>query len=131
MPIDNYVAQMEATIRSYPIIQDFTLNLRRDNDTVGLIWGRLTFQDSSTLHFRECMNFGSASPRLSYSYHYMDAAQQLIFRYDNTNHHKKLCLPTFPHHKHAGSEATILPSSPPDLPTVLQEILTLLDPAQA
>jgi len=128
---DKYVAQMEATIKGYAIVQDFIINSRRDEEYSGHIRGRLTFQDTSTLHFRECMNFGSASPRLSYSYHYMDASQQLTFRYDNTDHHEKLCLPTFPHHKHAGSEATILPSSPPDLPTVLQEILTLLDPAQA
>ena len=131
MRFNQYVIQVEDIIKGCAIVQTYTLNERQDGADVGFIRGRLTFQDTSTLHFRECMNFGSASPRLSYSYHYMDAAQQLIFRYDNTNHHKKLCLPTFPHHKHAGSEATILPSSPPDLPTVLQEILTLFKPAQA
>jgi len=31
-------------------------------------------------------------------------------------------LSTFPHHKHAGSETHVIPATPPDLPTVLQEI---------
>jgi len=125
---DEYVIQVEALLKSCAIVQAYTLSSRRNDVNVGFIQGRLTFQDSTTFHFRECVDFRAVFPRLSYSYQYMDAAQQLLFRYDNSPHHKKLRLPTFPHHKHAGSEATILPSSPPDLPTVLQEILTFFQP---
>jgi len=40
----------------------------------------------------------------------------------NTPHHKKLNLPTYPHHKHDGSEANVTISSAPMLLDVLQEI---------
>ena len=52
----------------------------------------------------------------------MDSAQQLVFRYDNTGHHKKLNLPTYPHHKHVGSESNVVASSAPTLTDVLTEI---------
>jgi hypothetical protein len=35
-------------------------------------------------------------------------------------------LPTFPHHKHEGTESTVVSASPPDLQTVLAEIQGLL-----
>jgi hypothetical protein len=47
---------------------------------------------------------------------------QQAFRYDNTGHHRKLLLPTYPHHKHEGSEDIVTASSAPDLPTVLAEV---------
>ncbi|MGM0384275.1 MAG: toxin-antitoxin system TumE family protein [Thermodesulfobacteriota bacterium] len=31
-----------------------------------------------------------------YVYHYSDLSDHLIFRYDNTGHHKGLDLPTYP-----------------------------------
>ncbi len=61
-----------------------------------------------------------------YSYQYMDASNSLIFRYDNTEHHRKLNLPNYPHHKHEGSEDNILPSEAPMLADVLKEIENLL-----
>jgi hypothetical protein len=35
-------------------------------------------------------------------------------------------LPTFPHHKHEGTESTVVSASPPDLQAVLAEIQGLL-----
>ncbi len=58
--------------------------------------------------------------RTLYAYHYQAADAALIFRYDDTPHHPGLS--TFPHHKHAGSETHVIPATPPDLPTVMQEI---------
>ncbi|WP_293130943.1 DUF6516 family protein [Okeania sp. SIO3I5] len=52
----------------------------------------------------------------------MDAGNNLIFRYDDTEHHQDLNLPTFPHHKHEGSEDNIISSNTPTLAEVLQEI---------
>jgi hypothetical protein len=129
--IETYFAQLCQLVEGCAFVQSQTLTLDKRNAYRGLIKGQITFQDLTTLHFRECIELGSASPRLSYSYHYMDASQQILFRYDDTAHPNLLHLANYPHHKHAGSEETILPSSPPDLPTVLQEILTLLKPAQA
>jgi Family of unknown function (DUF6516) len=57
-----------------------------------------------------------------YAYQYMDTENGLIFRYDNTGHHQKLNLPTFPHHKHDGSEANVVAADAPTLAEVLQEV---------
>jgi len=43
-------------------------------------------------------------------------------RYDNTQHHKKLNLPTYPNYKHDGSEENVMSSPAPMLLDVLQEI---------
>jgi ribosomal protein L17 len=43
-------------------------------------------------------------------------------QYDNTGHHRKLNLSTFPHHKHDGSETNVIASDAPALAEVLQEI---------
>ncbi len=52
----------------------------------------------------------------------MTEAKILIFRYDNTGHHRKLNLSTYPHHKHEGSEENVIPSSASVLQEVLKEI---------
>lgn len=57
-----------------------------------------------------------------YTYQYMSVTRTLIFRYDNTGHHKQLNLPTYPHHKHESSEENIVASPAPDLAAVLSEI---------
>jgi hypothetical protein len=55
-----------------------------------------------------------------YSYHYQDAKQTLVFRYDDTAHFPNLA--GFPHRKHIGSPAQVISAEPPDLTAVLQEI---------
>jgi hypothetical protein len=82
--------------------------------------------DASVLHLREFVDVETDVERLLYVYQYMDARQQLWFRYDNTGHHKQLNLPTYPHHKHEGSDKQIVPSSAPDLAAILGEIETLV-----
>ena len=49
-----------------------------------------------------------------------------VFLYDNTGHHKQLNLPTYPHHKHIGSDERIVSASAPDLTAVLDEVETLV-----
>jgi hypothetical protein len=88
----------------------------------GYIYGELTFLDDSILKFREYVDVEDQADRLMYSYHYTDADGNLILRYDNTGHHRKLKLKTYPHHKHEGSQDNVLPSSAPVLAMVLNEI---------
>jgi len=45
----------------------------------------------------------------------IETSNVLILRYDNTGHHRKLNLSTFPHHKHEGSENNVVSSSAPVL----------------
>lgn len=56
--------------------------------------------------------------KLKYRYHYMNEANQLIFRYDNANHHPQ--IKTFPHHKHI--KDGVIESSEPHLFNILLEI---------
>jgi hypothetical protein len=57
----------------------------------------------------------------------MDSSKKLVFRYDNSGHHKKLGLSTYPHHKHVDCEDNVVPSDPVDLTTVLNEIESFLE----
>ena len=56
-----------------------------------------------------------------YAYHYQDAAQQLVFRYDNAAHR-----PALPQPAHVHTPSGIEPASPPALAAVLDEILRIL-----
>ncbi|BBO18557.1 conserved hypothetical protein [Candidatus Brocadia pituitae] len=56
-----------------------------------------------------------------YVYQYMDSSDVIVFRYDNTGHHKKLNLSTHPHHKHEGSDDNVVPSAAKDLANILKE----------
>ena len=78
--------------------------------------------DGSVLHVREYLDVETTVDRLMHVYQYVDPAGGLVFRYDNTGHHKKRSLPTYPHHKHQGSEQNVLHSPAPNLADVLGEI---------
>jgi hypothetical protein len=56
----------------------------------------------------------------------MDSKNNLIFQYDNTEHHQNLNLSTFPHHKHDRSEDNVVKSDAPFLAEILKEIEEIL-----
>lgn len=93
---------------------------------MGYIRGEIYFADDSVLHIREFVDVENSIERFTYSYHYMNDEQQLLFRYDNTGHHQKLNLPTYPHHKHEGTQDNIIPAPAATLALVLEEIEELL-----
>ncbi|NER05000.1 MAG: hypothetical protein F6K17_21585 [Okeania sp. SIO3C4] len=80
--------------------KDFSKN---QNFSIFNIVGEISFIDGSILYWREFVNVKTIIYRGMYAYQYMTASKNLIFRYDNTRHHKKLNLPNFPHHKHDGN----------------------------
>lgn len=86
--------------------------------TRGLLAGILFFTDHSELHFREYIDLSAAEPRLMYAYHYQDADEQLVFRYDNAAHRPPLPARE---HKHTPEGIVILP--PPTLEQVIDEIV--------
>ncbi|MBE7553249.1 MAG: hypothetical protein HS126_19435 [Anaerolineales bacterium] len=94
-------------------------------DQAGIIEGRLHFWDDSRLEFTETLTEqGVVLIKTDYAYHYQDADDNLVFRYDNAPHHPE--VPTHPHHKHTstGIEA----ATPPHLNEVLHEIDQYLYP---
>lgn len=90
-----------------------------------LIEGRLRFWDGSLLKFVEVVQQrGAIVGKLEYAYHYQNAFDRLVFRYDNAPHHREIS--TFPHHKHSAGEGgkpeLIEPAMAPHLREVLREI---------
>jgi Family of unknown function (DUF6516) len=69
----------------------------------GHLRARLTLVDGSQLEFSEYMQRSPAGEVavITYSYHWADAANQLITRWDNTPHFPD--LPGFPDHMHDGA----------------------------
>jgi hypothetical protein len=120
--IEEYFQQIQLLIESSSIVQLF--NFERDKRGIyeGFIRGKIDFNDNSLLHFREFVYVEIYLNRKMYSYQYMDSVNNLIFRYDNTEHHRKLNLSTFPHHKHDGSEDNVITSDAPLLAEVLKEV---------
>jgi len=124
--IEAYFRQIEKTIEACLVVQLSNVTYEKRGTHEGFISGKLYFLDSSTLHFREFVDVEITEDRLMYVYQYMESSNKMVFRYDNTGHHKKLGLSTYPHHKHEGSEDDVVPSAAPDLSTVLQKIESLV-----
>jgi len=108
------------------VVQSSSVTYDKRSTHEGFIRGEVYFVDGSMLHLREFVDAETTLDRLTYVYQYMDSTQQLVFRYDNTGHHRKLDLLTYPHHKHEGREDNVVASPAPNLATVLSEIETLV-----
>ena len=127
LSIDSYFQQIASLIEACPIIQSSSVTYDKRARHEGFVRGELHFVDGSILHLREFVDVEDRIDRFTYVYQYMNAEQALVFRYDNTGHHKKLNLPTHPHHKHVGDEDVVVASSAPSLAEVLDEIILLVE----
>jgi hypothetical protein len=124
--IEAYFQQVRDTLDNCPVVQASNITFDKRSTYEGFLRGEVYFVDGSMLHLREFIDAETIPARLTYVYQYMKSDRQFVFRYDNTGHHKKLNLPTYPHHKHDGSEENVIASSAPDLAAVLREIETLV-----
>ena len=122
LAIESYFEQIRLLIDSSPIVAVATVTYATRGRYTGYLRGSLQFVDDSMLHVREYLDVEYGIDRLMYVYQYMDDQNQLIFRYDDTDHHGRLGLSTHPHHKHDGSEANVTASHAPLLAEVLSEI---------
>lgn len=126
MRIEDYFQQIRDTIDAAQITESSTVTYDKRATHQGFIRGEVYFVDGSILHVREFVDVETSVERLLYVYQYVDAASDLVFRYDNAEHHRHLKLPSFPHHKHDGSETSIVASRAPILAEVLSEIEPLV-----
>lgn len=116
--ISKYFKKIDNTLEKFNhIVEDYIVNKQSLTQEKGAIEGEVFFNDSSQLDFNEVVNTNQKSKQ-KYSYHYMDKNKELIFRYDNVQHHRE--IKTFPHHKH--TENGIIESSEPNLEKILTEI---------
>jgi hypothetical protein len=124
--IEAYFRQIERIIEACPVVQLLNGTYEKRGTHEGFIRGELYFVDGSTLHLREFIDVEITADRLMYAYQFIDSSKNLVFRYDNTGHHKKLDLFTYPHHKHDGGEDNVISSAALDLATILQEIESIV-----
>lgn len=125
--IEDYFQLLDNLIKTSPVVQSFSLVPEKQGTYEGFIRGEIRMQDDSLLYWREYVVVETGINRDMYSYQYMSTAKELIFRYDNTEHHKKLNLPNYPHHKHDGSQDNVISSNAPTLVEVLEEIEGMLE----
>lgn len=126
MLIEDYFQQIREVIEVCRLVQSFNLIPEKRGESEGFIRGLINLTDGSILYLREFVNVEMTINCEMYSYQYMNAAKSLIFRYDNVEHHKKLNLPNYPHHKHDGSEDNVISSNAPMLADIFNEIARLL-----
>lgn len=126
MLIEEYFQEVRNIIEACLVVQLSNVNYETRSIYRGFIRGELKFSDDSVLYLREFVDVQTIIDREMYSYHYENSSKILIFRYDNTRHHKKLNLPNYPHHKHDGSEDNVISSNAPMSADILDEIAGLL-----
>jgi hypothetical protein len=120
--VESYFAEVLKTIEQSFIVRLSNISYEKRGTQEGIIRGRVQFVDNTILEWREYVDVETEVDRLMYVYQYMDSSMRLIFRYDNTGHHKKEAFPTYPHHKHSAHDGSVVPADPMDLGKVLREI---------
>ena len=99
-------------------ILSFSFSVDSRSDYVGFIQGNLEFFQGSRLFFKEYIDLQESIEKLSYSFHYQDYENNLIFRYDNAKHKPDL---GYTNHKHIKNK--IIESETPNIEQVILEII--------
>lgn len=114
--IAHYFKSIEHLLINSKLIADKTIDFKEFSIDEGMVTGRLLFLGGYTLNFMEYILIGQQRPK--YRFNLSDSKGKLIFRYDNAPHHKE--IPTYPHHKHLGTQ--VKPSKEVGLKEVISEI---------
>lgn len=122
MYIEEYFEQIRGAIAACTVVDRFNCDTEKRDTYEGFIRAEISFTDGAILQMREFVSVETGIVRDMYTYQYMSPEKTLIFRYDNTPHHQKLNLSTFPHHKHEGREDNVITSNAPMFWDVLSEI---------
>jgi hypothetical protein len=121
MFLAEYLSDVTKAIDEYSrtgLILSSELKIDARTEKIGLIKGSFVFINESELFFTEYLDLRYKVEKLTYSFHYQDKNDELIFRYDNAAHKAGHRLKS---HKHV--KGTILQSEIPNLREVFEEIL--------
>ena len=120
--IQAYFNHIKAILDQYTAVSfvlDSTISFEQRPGNQGYLHGTIIFIDESRFFFREYLDASAIQvDKLTYAYHYQDADDNLLFRYDNAPH--KPALP-FQDHKHI-SNTEIIQVNEPSLANTLIEI---------
>ena len=122
MTIEAYLEAIKERLVTDPMITRFHVIRERSTVIDGYLRARLTLVDGSQLEFSEYMQRSPVGgiAVITYSYHWADADNQLIRRWDNTPHFPD--LPGFPDHIHDGATGEVTPGQPMSIFAVLHAI---------
>jgi hypothetical protein len=122
MTIEAYMQAMKERFVTDPIVTRFFVSRERATLVDGYLRARLTLADGSQLELSEYMQRSATGEIvvITYSYHWADADDQLITRWDNTPHFPG--LRGFPHHRHDGATGEVTAGQPMSIFTVLDTI---------
>ena len=122
MSIGSYLEAVKTRLLTDAIVDSFQIVRERATLSDGHLRVRVTLSNGSRFEFSEYVQFSAsgAIKVVTYSYHWADAQNNLIRRWDNTPHHPTLS--GFPHHIHDGATGSAVPSSPTNIFAVLDEI---------
>lgn len=124
MLLTEYLSGLIKTIDEYSkseYVLTSEIKIDARTEKIGLIKGAVMFIEDSKLFFTEYLDLRYKVEKLTYSFHYQDKNNNLIFRYDNAVHSS---AGNFQNHKHIGSN--IIRSEIPELRDVLEEIISHL-----
>ncbi len=85
--------------RSHP---DYEVSEDYEIEYSGIFKATVVFADGSHLVVRFALKSNGEIEEFNYSYQYLDAQGQRVFRYDDAPHHREVS--THPHHLHRGPE---------------------------
>jgi Family of unknown function (DUF6516) len=126
MTIKAYLDSIKERFVTDPIVTEFHTVRERSTLVDGHLRARLNLDDASQLEFSEYVQCSPAGEItvITYSYHWADASDQLIKRWDNTPHFPE--LPGFPDHIHDGATGQVASGQPMSIFAVLDEIARVL-----
>ena len=103
-------------------LQDYATS---SSDYESSLTATILFHNGNRLGVRLKARLHNDTPLLSdYSFHYMTADEDTIFRYDNARHHHD--LEHFPHHKHEGADERVIGCPQPSVGQIRDEIAAYL-----
>ena len=122
MTVDAYLDAIKERFVTDPLVTSFQAIGERSTLVDGHLRARLELADGSQLEFSEYVQRSLADEIAvsTYSYHWADADNQLIKRWDNTPHFPN--LPGFPDHMHDGVTSQVTTGQPMSIFAVLDEI---------
>lgn len=120
--ITKYFKTVESYLEDYThIVEDYIVNKQTFTKEKGTIVGEVFFNNETRMDFLEVINTNKPT-KDKYSYHYMNKDNEMIFRYDNAKHFRK--IKTFPHHKH--TKNGVVENNETNIKEVLSEIEELI-----
>lgn len=122
MTIDTYLDSIKERLVSDPMVAGFQVVRERWTLVDGYLRARLALVGGSRLEFSEYMQRSPAGEIavITYSYHWANADNELITRWDNTPHFPD--LPGFPDHIHDGVTGEVTSGQPMSIFVVLDVI---------